>query len=242
MEKKEIKLLVFDLDSTLAPVGKPMIDEDLKCLKSLGELSIPIAIASGKTCDYLCGFLRQIGLKDPIMIGENGAMIRYGVDLPPKEYYQVPMKEEAVKSLKRIREILDEKFPDLWYQPNQTQVTPFPKEESRLDEMEEYIRQHENELMGIVVHRQSDCFDFVPEGMDKAVGISFLLKKMGLSWENVMVIGDGVNDYGMFEKAGIALGVRVKEEYRVTRNFNSTGDMLKYVGEYLESLYEKEIC
>ena len=226
---KDIRLIIFDLDSTLAPVGREMGQEELADLKAIDQLGIPIAIASGKTCDYLCGFLRQIGLREPIMIGENGSMIRFGVELPPRRHYQVPIGQEAEESLKRIREILDECFPDLWYQPNLTQVTSFPAEVSVLDEIQKCIDHHIQELKGIVVHRQSDCFDFVPKGMDKSVGISFLLDKLGLSWDKVMVAGDGVNDYGMFGKAGIALGVRVREEHRVDMNFKSTREMLKYI-------------
>lgn len=69
MENNKIKLLVFDLDSTLAPVGKGMEEEDLKLFRSLEKSGKRIAVASGKTCDYLCGFLRQVGLRNPIMIG-----------------------------------------------------------------------------------------------------------------------------------------------------------------------------
>ncbi len=229
MRKKEIKLLVFDLDSTLAPIGKGMGEKELKLFRRLDQLQIPIAVASGKTCDYLCGFLRQVGLKNPIMIGENGAMIRFGVDLPPREHYQIPISKEAKESLHRVREILEENFTDLWYQPNLTQVTPFPKEESDLDRIAECIKEYEHELKDIVIHRQSDCFDFVPIGMDKSVGISYLLEKMNLTWDQVMAIGDGVNDYGMFERAGIRLGVKVKEEERVDYNFDSTEKMLSYL-------------
>lgn len=229
MRKKEIKLLVFDLDSTLAPIGKGMGEKELKLFRRLDQLQIPIAVASGKTCDYLCGFLRQVGLKNPIMIGENGAMIRFGVDLPPREHYQIPISKEAKESLHRVREILEENFTDLWYQPNLTQVTPFPKDKAGLDKIAECIKVHEHQLQDILIHRQSDCFDFVPRGMDKAVGISYVLEKMNLTWDQVMVIGDGVNDYGMFEKAGIRLGVKVKEEERVDYNFDSTEKMLSYL-------------
>ena len=229
MRKKEIKLLVFDLDSTLAPIGKGMGEKELKLFRRLDQLQIPIAVASGKTCDYLCGFLRQVGLKNPIMIGENGAMIRFGVDLPPREHYQIPISKEAKESLHRVREILEENFTDLWYQPNLTQVTPFPKDKAGLDKIAECIKVHEQQLQDIVIHRQSDCFDFVPRGMDKTVGISYVLEKMNLTWDQVMAIGDGVNDYGMFEKAGIRLGVKVKEEERVDYNFDSTEKMLSYL-------------
>jgi len=103
-----MKLLVFDLDMTLAPLGEGIGEEELKLFRQLESEKVRIAISSGKTCDYLCGFLRQVGLKNPIMVGENGADIRFGVDLPPKRHYKTPFSEDAQKSLRKIREILEE--------------------------------------------------------------------------------------------------------------------------------------
>ena len=82
-----IKLAVFDLDDTLAPVGRGIAEHDLKRLKELEDMGVRIALSSGKPTYYLCGLLRQLGLKRPIMIGENGIVIQFGVDLPPKKYY-----------------------------------------------------------------------------------------------------------------------------------------------------------
>ena len=90
-------MIIFDLDSTLAPLGKGIGGKELEVLQNLEMMGVRIALCSGKTCDYLCGFLRQVGLKNPIMIGENGAVIRFGVDLPPKQYYRVPFSKEATK-------------------------------------------------------------------------------------------------------------------------------------------------
>ena len=70
-----IKLLVFDLDSTLAPIGEEMEWENVRLLRELEKKGARIAVCSGKSCDYLCGFLRQLGLSNPIMIGENGASL-----------------------------------------------------------------------------------------------------------------------------------------------------------------------
>ena len=60
-----IKLIVFDLDSTLAPVGKGMLPETIKGLKEIEKAGIRIAICSGKPTFYTCGFLRQIELDHP---------------------------------------------------------------------------------------------------------------------------------------------------------------------------------
>ena len=236
MGNKNIKLLVFDLDSTLAPIGQGMGEEELSYLRKLNKTGIHIAVASGKSCDYLCGFLRQAGLADVAMIGENGAVIRIGTELPPRKYYELPAACQAKAALQRVREILDENFTDLWYQPSQIEVTPFPKDKSQLDKIEECIADHKEEFPGITIYRQSDCFDFIPEGIDKAAGISCLLQELKLDWENVMAIGDGINDYCMFDRAAVSLGVNVKEKERVDYNFESTKEMLKSLVKFIDFL------
>ena len=81
-----IKLIVFDLDNTLAPVGKGILPETIQMLKEIEKSGIKIAICSGKPTFYTCGVMRQVELDDPILIGENGAVIQFGVDLPPRRY------------------------------------------------------------------------------------------------------------------------------------------------------------
>ena len=148
-----VKLVIFDLDSTLAPIGLGMGQEELKLFRKLEETGVQVAICSGKTCDYLCGFMRQVGLKNPILIGENGAVIRYGVDLPPKLHYRVPYSEEAAKSLNKIRQVLQARFPHIWFQPNKIGVTPFPTNEKEFEEIEAVLREYNEELKDVKVFR-----------------------------------------------------------------------------------------
>ena len=96
-----IKLVVFDLDKTLAELGKGVTPENIKQLKQLEEKGVRIAICSGKTVYYLCGFMRQLELEHPILIGENGAVIQFGVDLPPKNYYKFLSGDSEVKAVMR---------------------------------------------------------------------------------------------------------------------------------------------
>lgn len=228
------QIIVFDLDSTLAPIGLGMGEEELKLLKKLEETGVTIAICSGKTCDYLCGFMRQIGLKNPILIGENGAVIRFGVELPPRQHYRVPFSKEAEESLEKIRRVLQERFPHIWFQPNKIGVTPFPTSEKEFEEIEEILNHYKEELKDITVFRHVDSFDIVPAQIDKAVGISYLLKIMKIEAKDIVAVGDGVNDYAMFELAGYAVGVNVREEFRVDKNCKSTLEMLLFIIEYIK--------
>lgn len=224
-----IKLLVFDLDMTLAVLGKGMGETELKIFRQLEETGVRIALCSGKTCDYLCGFLRQVGLKNPILIGENGAVIRMGIDLPPREHYRVPFSKEAADSLKKIRHLLEINLPHIWFQPNKIGVTPFPTTEGEFEAIERILEVHKEELMDIAVFRHIDSFDIVPAEIDKARGIAYLLNILNISPKEMIAIGDGVNDYGMFAMAGMAIGVNVKEEHRVNINCKNTLEMLECV-------------
>ena len=225
------RLLVFDLDSTLAPIGKGIGEEELKIWKELESDQVAIAICSGKSCDYLCGFMRQVGLKNPILIGENGAVIRYGIDLPPKKHERVPYTKEAMLALKEIKDMLEQKFPHIWFQPNKVGVTPFPTSEREFEEIQGLLNEWKKEKDYITVFRHVDSFDIVPSGIDKSVGIRCVMNYLGIKKEEIMAIGDGVNDYVMFEMAGYSVGVNVKEEFRVNKNCISTLEMLKHVKE-----------
>ena len=224
-----VRLLVFDLDSTLAPLGKGIGEKELEMFRKIEGNGVRIAICSGKTCDYLCGFMRQVGLVNPILIGENGAVIRYGVDLPPRYHYKIPFSEEIEMALAEIKGILQEKFPHIWFQPNKIGVTPFPTSVEEFEEIRTILDAWREGKEGIQVFRHVDSFDIVPAGVDKAVGIEFVLKQLGITTEEMIAIGDGVNDYCMFEMAGFAVGVNVKEAYRVNINFNTTQEMLEYI-------------
>ena len=94
-----IKLVIFDLDNTLAPVGKGTPMEAVEYLKEIEKRGIRIAICSGKPTFYSCGFARQMELEKPILIGENGAVIQFGVDLPPETYEIQPYSKEAKKTI-----------------------------------------------------------------------------------------------------------------------------------------------
>ena len=224
-----VRLLVFDLDSTLALLGKGIGEKELEIFREIERQGVRIAIASGKTCDYLCGFMRQVGLKDPILIGENGAVIRFGVDLPPRHYHRIPFPKEIELALKEIKNILEERFPHIWFQPNKIGVTPFPTSQEEFQEIQDILDMWLEGKEGIQIFRHIDSFDIVPAGIDKSNGIQYVLDCLGITAEEMIAIGDGVNDYCMFEMAGFSVGVNVKEEHRVSINCRTTMEMLEYL-------------
>lgn len=228
-----IRLIVFDLDGTLAELGKGIEPQNLALLRQLEEAGARIAICSGKPTYYLCGLMRQVGLKAPILVGENGAVIQFGVDLPPRDYFVAPYSAGAKRSLRLIRNMLEDVAPDMWYQPNEVGLTPFPSNEAGFDVIQSCLDTLAPQLEDLIIYRHCDCFDIMPNGITKKSGLERLGKLLDIPAEETAAVGDGVNDYPMFEYAGLSVGIHVKEPEKVDRNFSSIHDALLFLLENL---------
>lgn len=229
------KVLVFDLDGTLAPVGKGMTDADIEKLKGLEKAGYMVAICSGKPSYYLCGFMRQIGLENPLLIGENGGTFQFGVGLPPTKYFEYPYSADAKTQLKQLRELVDSKCgSQVWYQPNQIGLTSFPKDENAFEEIQSIVDLQKEKLGELLVYRHVDSFDFTPNNVNKYNGLKYLADMEGLTRKDFIAIGDGVNDVPMFEFADISIGIGNKHNYPVTYKFD-------YISEALEFLLKERL-
>ncbi len=223
------KLITFDLDGTLAPIGKPIGSDTVKLLHKLADTGAHIAIASGKPTYYLCGLLRQAGLPDAILVGENGAAIEFGVGLPPTRSVTLPYSEEARNSLRFICEGLKRTMPHLWYQPNSVALTPFFSYDTDADAIARFLEENSAHICDVTVYHQCDCYDIVPAGIDKGAGLSYLCDMLGITADDVIAVGDGINDYPMFDFAGISIGINVADKSRVDYNFGRINDALSFI-------------
>lgn len=223
------RLIVFDLDNTLAALGKGILPQDVALLRALEEKGARIAICSGKPTYYLCGFMRQVELCAPVLVGENGAVIQLGVDLPPRDYFVAPYSQDARRSIALLRAAFDEALPELWYQPNETGLTPFPKDEREFDLLQGCIDRLRPQLRDVIIYRHCDSYDITPEGITKKSGLERLGRLLGIAPQETIAVGDGVNDYPMFEYAGLSVGVNVQDAARVDHNFASANQALRFL-------------
>lgn len=223
------KLIAFDLDGTLAEIGCPILEETVQSLRELENRGTIIAFCSGKPVFYLCGLLRQLGLKRPVMLGENGAVMQIGVDLPPREHFTLPFSEKAERSMEQLKKAFRAELPELWYQPNQTMLTPFFRTEEEQQILRGIIRRMEGQIGDVDIYEHCDCFDIVPKGISKAEGIRALGKWLGIHPGEMIAVGDGVNDYPMFEAVGYAIGIRMAESTAVDRNVSDIAEAMEYL-------------
>ncbi len=224
-----MKVFVFDLDGTLAELGRAVTDKNVERLKALSKKGA-IAVSSGKPLYYLCGFMRQLGIENPILIGENGSAIQFGVDLPPKNQFFLPTTEKAKRNLKELRKLFDSYFGDrLWYQPNEVCLTPFPESEEDFEAIERMLKDNQQLLEDVDHYRHCDSYDFAPTGISKYESLGYLCEILGISAADVVAIGDGVNDYPMFDFACYSVGIHVENIDKVDVNFMTIDEALEHL-------------
>lgn len=223
-----IKLVAFDLDGTLAKIGEPISKKTIALLKELEENGITIAISSGKPTYYLCGVVRQIGLKNAILIGENGAVVQYGITLPPKKYMLLNNDNSANSNIKFFKDEVLNRFPSIWTQPNTAIFTPFPKRKEEFDVIEKLINDNKNKTDNISIYRFIDCFDFIPKNISKGNALKIIGKDLGIDSGEMISVGDSVNDYSMFDYTFLSVGVNTDKE-KVNYSYDTIEDALKFI-------------
>ena len=122
-------------------------------------------------------------------------------------------------------------MPYVWFQPNEVGLTPFLTKQEEFDAVNNILEEYKDQVKDVIVYEQADCFDITPNGITKKSGIENLAKMLGVLPEEMIAVGDGINDYPMFEYVGIAFGVNVKEEDKVDKNFTSIIEVLKHIQE-----------
>ena len=226
------KILVFDLDGTLCPIGKGMSDVARRLLRELERAGYRIAVSSGKTLYYLAGFMRQLDLEAPILIGENGGAFQEGVGIPPHNYHVFPYDPKADEQIalmrKRINAACREK---IWYQPNEVGLVPVTVDPESHRTILKLIEEHKADLDALTIYHYTDSFDMMPNGIDKQNGLRFLSDIMDLKPEDFIVFGDGINDIPMFSYADVSVVIG-DLDYPATWRFANIEEAMRFLLEH----------
>jgi HAD superfamily hydrolase (TIGR01484 family) len=217
------RLFVFDIDGTLISSRKMIgrnVSAIIRCFEDHG---VRIALSSGKNISYLEGMARHIGIKRPIIIAENGCVV---VDIAEgKEVWLAKRTPE----IHEIREKILGKLSDfIGEQPNNVELT-FSIKELRPESVS-YVKGLIDEYRGRVhVYEYAGCFDILPVGVDKGVGLAEVKRMYGFKEGDVVAIGDGENDIPMFKEAGSALIVGTQISYPNAISFDTIDEVLDFL-------------
>ena len=228
---RDIRLAVFDLDGTLADIDAPVRARTLAGLKGLEARGVRIALCSGKPSAHLCGLLRQAGLPEAIVMGENGAVTQFGISLPPRKHYRLSCDAAAARRLAGIKALIEEKIsPVPWFQPGEAVLTPFFSGEAQRLALKSLLSESVKADTGLELFENADSFDICPAGISKGKALKRLIRELGIEKRRAVAVGDGANDVPLWEEAGFRIQVGGKVRADVDMRVDSVLEAIQAIG------------
>lgn len=227
---KKIKIVVTDIDGTLLSHTKGKIpDSAIKAIKDLQRNGVMVFLASGRNY-YL---IRKSGVLN--FVKPNGFITMNGANviIDDKVIYEYPIPSKDVDALikfaKRLRfgltlieeteghiNIIDERV----ISAHEKFGTRFPQPRSYPDHYDRVVYQAiafcDSFDESLFLPHLQDCksarwdeyaVDVMPKDSDKSKGILAVLQYYNLQPENILAIGDGLNDREMLNFAGIGIAM-----------------------------------
>lgn len=211
------KMVVIDMDGTLLDTNKQISKKNKETIINIQKAGIKVALASGRPLDSLMADALKIELDkyDGYLVGNNGQEFYafnerkvYRKDALPKKAWidvvRFANKHKLIAlGLSQSERIWIQKDDNYAKILNETKDMTFDKICVKDFPFMEDIEIIANELRNILIN---DCqvmisdlttIELVPFGIDKVVGVNYIRDLNHLKNEEILVIGDGENDYQM---------------------------------------------
>lgn len=262
-----IKMIALDLDNTLLNNDKEISRRNERVLKQLHKNGIHVVLCTGRPINAIWPYIEQLGLTTPedYTVTFNGGLVIN--NLTKKHLFEFGMKKRDLTLLlnyvhdhriplnvldfDQVYELND--FPGSIYRTVLKNINFKPIAAADLPEKtysKAVMAIPAEELAPIIkslpieltkhyhaVQSQPMIMEFLPNGLNKAVGLKVLLKHFGEDFSNLMSFGDADNDLEMIEAADqgivVANGLpQVKKVATVITDSNENDGVATYCEKY----------
>lgn len=249
------KFLCSDYDGTLRIDGK-VSKEDVLNIKKFQEEGNYFFIVSGRSRASIEKEMNLYGLKPDYLVCNNGGAI---FDSSYNEFKIDYLDMDIVYKITDL--LIEKKCASYSYNDGIRRVEKFLDEEVEkahpsvndisLEEIEAngkiaqivglaYDEIQAKEVANMIVEKFGDfvdcyanvcCIDVVPKGISKAIGIEFLINKLGINESDIYCVGDALNDVSMLSKYYGACMKHGAEEAKKVANIevNSVSEYIDYI-------------
>ncbi len=244
------RLAALDVDGTLVDWDNQMTDAVRKTVQALRESGVEIVISTGRAIPGVMDAAAKLGLDDGIAVASNGAVVHTFQPIDVVHTVTFDAREAVRRVLEHVPDALVAvEEVGVGYRVN----APFPEWEISgnvsIEDVESLVAEpvtrviirapdHGAEEFGDLVHGlglsevnynigYTAWLDLAPDGVSKASGLEVVCGRLGIAREDVVALGDGMNDYEMLQWAGrgVAMG-QASDELKAVAD-DVTGSVLE---------------
>ena len=191
------KTFAVDIDGTITENGGGRIHLGaLNSLRHMKRLGHNVILVSGRSSveAYLLGVF---GGLDTIGVGENGGCITYGSN----DHVLIGNKQKCIEALSLIRTKID----NVREKPVFPRLTEVVLE--RTFQIQDAQKIVQNSSLDVVLADSQYAIHINSSGIDKTTGFKEVMKKLRVSSDDVIAIGDSETDVPLFKLAKFSIAV-----------------------------------
>lgn len=230
MEK--IDLVAIDIDGTLIDDHLKVSENTIDIIKDLKRRDIEVSLVSGRAHAAAKLIMDQIGIELPIISHNGGKVTLEDGRIIRNEKFPISHIKEVLHYAERNNLFIKAYIDDLFYVTYDSERNKeFSKrfgvdykiiEDPHKDIIEDInllllyfekeITMNEiNKFQGLDVEITTSiphALEFIPKGISKAEGLKDLKKHLNIKRENILAIGNSLNDLSMLEFAGSGIAMK----------------------------------
>ena len=234
-------MVFFDLGKTLAVKsdGTPILSRTIEELNMLSENGVQVVICSGSPIDFLIGVVGQAQLhEDTILVGETGGIGQRGV-YGGERFSLLPPNVDILNILdtfSQIEKSICDKFGG-WrprFLRGEVSFNIIFQDEDEKHAIKAVLEENSQLLKdnSIVAHEWGGImFELLLETVDKGTAVKSLAARYGIATENIIAVGDGINDIPMFAQAGTSIGINRKYDGKNHHVVDNIGQAMSLITE-----------
>ncbi|GAE31012.1 Cof-type HAD-IIB family hydrolase [Alkalihalobacillus hemicellulosilyticus] len=232
---KNIKLIAIDMDGTLLNKDHQISSENRKVIKAAQDQGIHVVISTGRTRMTLDPLIENLSLNS-YLITVNGSEIwndslelieRKTLDSDLVEYmWRLKEKHRTYCWAASVGNVWRESFPAEDIHSHEWMKFGFDIED---DTIRERIYEDLSKLGMLEITNSSPTnLEINAIGVNKAKAVELVCHKLGFTLENVMAIGDSLNDIAMIQEAGIGVAM------------GNAQDLVKEAADWISTSHEED--
>lgn len=219
------RVFATDFDGTIATDG--VVDEGtIVALQRLRRAGVTVCLVTGRDLDDFLGSAAILDLFDYV-VGENGAVLF----IPATREWQMLANAPSAAF---VEELTRRGVPT---RVGRSVVATVEPHEAAVIEV---IKQSALELQ---VTFNKGAIMVLPSGVNKATGLQAVLEICGMSFADVVAVGDGENDHVFLDHCGLSVAVAnavpaLKERAKVVTRSNAGAGVVELVNDLLAGRIE----
>jgi 5-amino-6-(5-phospho-D-ribitylamino)uracil phosphatase len=219
IQKHDIRLVALDMDGTLLNNEQEISKENQQAIAKAKEMGIHIVLSTGRNYMTVHEYAKALQLNSFLVTVNGGEIWDSSGNLVERNLLQVEQIEMMWELKKQhntkfwaltVDNAFREDFPeDIAFSEHEWLKFGFDVED---DEIRNTILQELTKHQLQVTNSSPTNLEVNPYGISKAKALEKVCSRIGITMENVMAMGDSLNDIAMIKSAGIGVAMGNAQE------------------------------